>query len=243
MPVKPMSDMTDQDFVRCIGALGLQQREIAYELGIVLGRRKPLGRATISNYATGRMRIPNEVALAVYTLCERKAQALKILAADRDTRVSNLIQFQNSFRPYRRRDQHPTADRFMNRQNAEGTSTKLLAPYRIRLKYYPVLVQALAGWHAHVMTLARQYTDAARQKDYQLEVADLKALAASLPRALPYEAHVTKAEWQVIGRALRHMGTNPAINLYQHWKRHKGCGYPVRRPAPANELSSRGEVA
>ena len=236
MPRKQLSTMTAQDFVRAIGALGLRHKDMGRELARVLGRQKAVSLPSVSNYATGRQIIPLDIAQAVHTLCDQQATELEevsrlIKSRDFDTRVSNLIQYQNDKRrrSHRLDRAHSTAGRFMNRQSAEGMSTKLLAPYRIRLKYYPVLVRSLAAWHQRVLELARLYTDQARQRDYQLEVADIKALAAGLPRALPYEAHVSKAEWQVIGRALRHDGTKEAIALYQHWKKHKGCGFPVDR--------------
>lgn len=227
MPRKILSNMTDQDFLRAIGALGLRHKDIGHELARALGRQRAVSRSSISCYATGRNPIPLDIATGIQKLVDEKAAQLRDISASYETRVSRLIEYHNQRRRTNPSAPHMTEGRFMNRQTAEGTDTKLLAPYRIRRKYYPVLARSLAAWHAHVIELARKHTDQARQRDYQLEHADLKALAASLPRSLPYEAHVSKAEWQVIGRALRHDGSKEAIALYQHWKKHKGCGYPI----------------
>ena len=100
-----------------------------------------------------------------------------------------------------------------------------------------VYVEALSRWQLHVRELARTYTDEARQRDYSLEMHDIRAMASSAPRAVPYDVYIERSQWDVVSRALRHLATDPAHYaaahaLRTHWGKHRFSGYLARRRYP-----------
>ena len=222
---KPMSDMTAQQFVEAMAALGFNQKTMSVELARVLKRRRNYARPTISNYATGKAKIPVEVSQAIAHMCRERAERLRIAATSAEDMIGKLIVYTNQTQA--RFEPHRTEGRFMRRQNKPDTSTYPV--YRMNVERMDVLVSALASWQEKVRALAQQHSDEARQRDYALELAYIKAIAASLPRTLPYDVVIQRNEWGVISRALRHWNTPQAIALYQHWRRYKGCGFPPHR--------------
>lgn len=227
MPKKQLSTMTAQQFVEHVGALGLSYKEV----GPILGKSQP----TISCYATGRHPIPLEVAEALRDHINKKAAELKargeqLGAADV---VSSLIMYHNEHKdrslPYR------TEGRFMRRQPKGQPDTRVYPAYRMSRERYVLYVRALASWRDRVRELALEHTDAAHQRDYRLELADIKAMADCAPRQAPYDVLISRCEWDVVSRALRHLGKAdpslylPTEALRQHWARHKGAGYPKHR--------------
>lgn len=218
---KDLSDWTDQQFVEAVAALGMEYKDMARAL------RKH--QSTISSYSTGRQRIPREVAERITAMIDAKRESLKHISNMAHANIGQLITFHNE---RKQSVPHRTEGRFMRRQNTPDTSTYPV--YRMSRERMLVYAEALRVWHEHVTDLARTYTDEARQRDYRLELADLKALASSAPRNAPYDVCITRTEWQVIGRALLHLAKQPdkyrpAHALRSHWDRHKGCGFPVRR--------------
>lgn len=225
---KPMSNMTDSEFVRILGALRFDHIAMANELARVLQRRRAYSRAMISHYATGRCPIPLDVAQAAHTLCEEKARELHGITARGEYAVTAL---RNMHMGPSRKGHTATEGRFMNRQQGDGVNTTMLPPYRMRPKHYGTLVHALVAWKAHVHELAKKHGSPDHQKDYQMELADLRAIVTHMPRELPYEFHVQVSEWGVIARALRHYHqahqSKAAYAIYQHWRRHRGGGFPT----------------
>lgn len=229
---KPMSDMTAQQFVEAMAALGFNQKTMSVELARVLKRRRNYARPTISNYATGKAKIPVEVAQAIAHMCRERAERLRIAATSAEDMIGKLIVHTNQTQA--RFEPHRTEGRFMRRQGEADTRT--YPPYRLTAARMQTLLSALAGWQVRVRELAQQYTDEARQRDYALELADLKALVAALPRHAPYDVVIQRNEWDVISRALRHASTGQdattrgrANALRIHWSRYKGCGFPPHR--------------
>lgn len=229
---KPMSDMTAQQFIEAMAALGFNQKTMAVELARVLKRRRSYARPTISNYATGKAKIPAEVAQAIAHMCRERAERLRITAASAEDMIGKLIVHTNQTKA--RFEPHRTEGRFMRRQGKPDTRT--YPPYRLTPARMQTLLSALAGWQVRVRELAQQYTDEVRQRDYALELADIKAIVASLPKHAPYDVVIQRNEWDVISRALRHASTGQdpterarANALRVHWSRYKGCGFPPHR--------------
>lgn len=215
---KALSDMTAQDLLEHIAALGMNRKEFAAAVGKAL--------STVSNYTNGRFPIPQDVAQATVRLVQAKAQALHIRASNAAAQVGQLITLHNQTRAP---DKHRTEARFMRRQGEQDTTT--FPVYRMSVEKYAIYVQALAAWTEHVRSLAREHDDEARQRDYALELADLQALASSAPRNAPYDVVIQRNEWYVVSRALRHLAQSKpeALALYQHWRKYKGCGFPPHR--------------
>ncbi len=100
-----------------------------------------------------------------------------------------------------------------------------------------IYIMALSRWQLHVRELARTYTDEARQRDYSLELHDIRVMADSAPRAAPYDVYIERSQWDVVSRALRHLATDPdhyakAHALRTHWGKHRFSGYLARRKRP-----------
>lgn len=228
---KPLSNMTAQQFVEYTGALDLNYTQLAKEL------RK--SQPTISLYANGRQPIPLDVAQQLETMIDTRVQKLTELGAKLKANdvIGSLIIHANEQRMRGNPAPHKTTGRFMRRQGKPDT--RIYPAYRMSVERYKLYVRALASWQARVRELAIEHTDAARQRDYQLELADLKAMAAGMPRALPYDILLQHNEWDVVSRALRHLGTqSPELYracaaLRMHWSKHKGAGYPKHRHTDA----------
>lgn len=213
---KALSDMTAQDLFEHMAALGLNRKGLASALG--------KHTSTISNYLNGRFPIPQDVAQIVAKLVQERAQQLHIHAANATSQIGQLIAYHNQNKTP---ELHRTEARLLRKQGKPDTSTYPV--YRMNVERMGVLVSALAAWQGKVRELAQQHGDEARQRDYALELADIKAIVTSLPRSLPYDVVIQRNEWDVISRALRHWNTPQAIALYQHWRRYKGCGFPPHR--------------
>lgn len=212
---KPLSKMTAHEIVECQAALGLTARAFAQ----ALGKATP----TLSSYKSGRFAIPMEVANRTNELIQHEKQQIEKLASNINATITlgQLISFQNT---RKKSLVHNTEARFMRRQLP--VSTKTLPPYRMTKRQFTAYVAALASWHAHIKQLLRLYNDEARQRDYTLELADIKALATSAPRAMPYDVVIQANEWDVVSRALRHHGKAApyAYSFYQTWRKNRGAG-------------------
>lgn len=219
---KDLSNWTDQQFIECTAALGLDYKQMARALG--------KHRATVSHYVTGRQKIPRDVAERVLKMLDERRQQLSHVIGMGTASIGELIVYANE---HKRPVIHQTEGRFMRRQDPPDTRT--FPAYRMTAERFKVYAEALAAWTVRVRELALTYTDEVRQRDYRLELADLKAMAASAPRNAPYDVCITFTEWDVVSRALRHYATmgkdqyRKAHALRTHWKRHRGAGFPIRR--------------
>ena len=146
-----------------------------------------------------------------------------------DLRVSQLIKYRNS----RPKDAlHPTKDRIMRRQRNTTDSNVVLPTYRLSGASRELLVAALAEWWDEQKRRATAYVDKpAWLKDAQLELADIKAIAGTVPRVPPYDMHLTSSETDVAHRALRWLhkvsGQRAPLNLYLHWVAKRGTEYKL----------------
>jgi hypothetical protein len=220
---KQLSDWTDQNFVEAVGALGMEYKDMARALG--------KHQATISHYATGRQKVPRDVALKILGMIDAEREKLSHVYGMGQASIGQLITHHNE---HRKAGVHKTEGRFMRRQGQPDTRT--FPTYRMSVERYAIYVEALAAWSQRVRELAATHTDEVRQRDYKLELADLKAMSASAPRHAPYDVCITRTEWDVVSRALRHFAATgdradyrAAHALRTHWQRHRGCGYPIRR--------------
>lgn len=210
-----MSALTAQDIVEAQAALGITARELSAALG--------KHAATVSSYKSGRQPIPQEVAIKLAELLQHESQRIATMTNKVTSALSvgELITFQNT---RNKRTTHVTEGRFMRRQATNKSTT--LPAYRMTKRQFDVYVHALRSWQTEVRELARQHGDANRQRDYALELADIKAMAAIAPRAMPYDVVIESREWDVVSRALRHHSkTDPyAFSFYQTWRKNRGAG-------------------
>jgi hypothetical protein len=226
---KPLSDLTAQDFVEFTAALGLNYKGMAR----VLNKRQ----ATISGYVSGKHPIPMDVADQIKRLVDAKAKEFKELGyrINAASPVGSLIVCQNERKD--RNARYHTEGRLYRRQ--DKPDTRVFPAYRMSLERYQVYVKALSLWQARVLELAKTYTTEAHQRDYRLEMADIKLLADTAPRHAPYDILIEHSQWDVVSRALRHYATldhdcyRAAHALRSHWWKYRGSGYPVPRKKAA----------
>lgn len=218
---KPLSNMTAQEFVEAMAALGLNGRTMAIELD-----RHP---SLITRYQNGQP-IPTEIARRLEALLNAKRREIERVTGQVNASVGSMIVYNNQRKlPVL----HQNLGRFARRQRPPDMRTYPV--YRMSADKFAMYLEALSKWQARVRELALKYTDSARQRDYTLELADLRSLAESAPRHAPYDVCITRSEWDVVSRALRFYGTTAAHNLRCHWGRHKVVGYPRHRHQPTKE--------
>lgn len=220
---KPLSQMTAQEFVEIMAALGLNGRTMAQALN-----RSP---SLITRYMNGSP-IPVEIVHVLNDLLKAKRQEIELAAGVANATVGAMILFNNG---RKRPELHQTLGRFGRRQRKPDT--RLLPKYRMTRERMAIYLEALSRWQQHVRQLAATYNDEARQRDYQLEFHDIRAMAASAPRAMPYDVYIERSQWDVVSRALRHLATDPefyarAHALRTHWGKHRFSGYLARRRYP-----------
>jgi hypothetical protein len=226
---KPLSAMSAQDFVEATGALGLNYKQMAR----TLNKRQP----TVSGYATGRHPIPQDVAEQIGKLLDAHLKEVKELGyrVNAANPVGSLIVYHNERKD--RNEPHRTEGRFMRRTNKPDT--RVFPAYRMSLERYQTYIAALSSWNHHVRGLALKHGDEKRQRDYRLELADIKLLADTAPRNAPYDMYIEHSQWDVVSRALRHYASldsdkyRAAHALRMHWWKYRGSGYPVPRKAAA----------
>lgn len=218
---KPLSNMTAQQFIEIMGALGFNGRAMATALN-----RHP---SLITRYANGQP-IPTEIARRLKELLDAKRREIETATGEIEASIGSMIVFTNQRKVPAL---HQSLGRFFRRQRPPDTRTYPV--YRMSMEKFTVYSDALSKWQARVRELALHYTDAARQSDYRLELADLRSLAEAAPRHAPYDVCITRTEWDVISRALRHVGTNAAHALRTHWAKHRVVGYPRHRHSPTKE--------
>lgn len=221
---KDLSNMTDQQFIECVAALDMNYKQVATAL------RKH--QSTISGYASGRNPIPREIVASLQLMIDAKIKQLDAIYHIGKASIGQMITIANE---HKRPSVHQTEGRFMRRQDPPDTRTYPV--YRMSPERFKTYAEALAVWNTEVHRLAHIYTDEIRQRDYKLEIADLKAMAASAPRQAPYDVCITRTEWDVVSRMLRHYAKQgkaeyrAAHALRAHWNRHKGAGFPINRKA------------
>lgn len=212
------SDMTAQDFVNFVGALGGSYKEVGKLVG-----RSP---TAMSFYATGKMPVPQKVKdklLAAWKT--RQAELLEKYHKNVST-VEEMIIAGNELKQELAK---PAGPRLMNRAATPDTTTYPI--YRIDAQRVRVYLSALNGWAIAMRDARRQAGTEQALHNYDLELADIQSLAgfarSTIGKGAPYDFCITKTEWDVVSRALRHAQTSEAYALYQHWRIHKASGYPT----------------
>ena len=229
---KTMSDMSAQDLVEATAALGCNYKALAERIG--------RSHTSVSHYVNGKKPIPLDIAKAVGFLLEARAKEINLLA--RRTIVSAadigaMIVHTNEIRQASERQRGALARRALcMAHRLDPPDTRVWEPYRLGYRKVLTLARALVAWKQECESRLRTRLDDARRiRMHVLELADLKAIMASLPRTLPYEILFTHTEWEVIARSLRWFYSlnikshehASAYALYQHMRRHKHVGYPV----------------
>jgi hypothetical protein len=146
------------------------------------------------------------------------------------------------------------AGRLPRRQKHDPAQAETLPPYRVRQEYSTLLAAAIRAWGQECKHRYHHAASDAHQRDYRLELADLAAVMPRVPQdvrggaAHAFDISITKAEWDAISRALRHLARTthpkgncdgPAYVLYQHWRKHRFAGYPF---VPAVQKAQRDEL-
>lgn len=226
---KPLSNMTSQEFIEIKAALGYNRNRMAEALNKV--------GATITGYENGKP-IPVDVVERLSAILTERRKQIERTEGIVLANTGSMIVYQNE---RKKPELHQTLARFGRRQREPDTRTFPL--YRMSRERFMVYIEALSKWAAHVRELAREYTDVARQRDYALELADLKAMAETAPRNAPYDVCITRTEWDVVSRALRHLAASdrtkygPAHALRCHWAKYRGSGYPKHRSTQEGQTS------
>lgn len=219
---KPRSNWTQTEFIEVQAALGLSTNQLAHKL-----RRN---HSTISCYAHGHSHIPYEVEYQMTELLkQRRDQVAKALnTAATNLTTHNLITYTNEERMRAEPRSKPPA--LCARKFGMPEGNRLLGVYRLNHRKLGLYIRALALWDKRIRAVLREHPDAA---EWRKEHANLRVLAenakAMIKKGVPYEVCPTGSEIMTIGSALRHSGDSAARALYQHWRIHRGSGYPVRR--------------
>ncbi len=220
MSKKPLSEMSAQDFLTAMGALGLNVKTLAHRLG----KSAP----TVSRYCTGSMPIPVDVVQNLgHLIVERRAELSRIYTGAIDS-VQDMLVATNTVKP-----PAPRTDRRLAHRGAEP-NTSTFPAYRIQPRRITTYIRALEAWTGFVSERVKSPATQKELASMNLELADLKSLLSfargCAQQGGPYDIVITKSEWHVVSRALRHLYTQHedpnAFAMYQHWRRHKGSGYP-----------------
>lgn len=223
MPKISMSTLSAQDFIEMQAALGLKQFELARSLGVARG--------TASRYGTGSLRIPTSVADQLVIMLAARTKHLETLTGKVVDSVTDMIVETNIIRQDQERAEsrlHSSELTLANR--LKPPDNRVFPAYRLSAAKAAVYRAALESWSIEVeRRLKHVLGDANRIKMHRLEYDDLRALRESLSNHAPYEALITFTEWHTVARALRwhSKADSAAYAVYQHWRRHKGCGYPI----------------
>lgn len=221
---KQMSSMTAQEFVEITAALGLKY----YVLAQMLGR----SHTSVSHYSTGKKPIPTEVVEKLRELCALRAKELTALTnrvvdtvADMVIATNEIRSAPNSVSPDRLHSSELTLA-----HRLKPKSGRHYPPYRMTFERFTVFVRALALWQEECQRRVQKVlSDERRIRMHHYELSDIRAISAALPQHAPYEIVIEVEQWHVVSRALRFAGTNDARALWDHWRRHRGAGFPHTR--------------
>jgi len=230
MRKKQPSNMTPAQFNYVVGLLNKN-----YTQASKLINRSP---STTSQYVNGYKPIPLEVVrLLKEAVDERKAKLAQAGWLTQGSQLATDAQLMDANHRIRmeRAVEGPALPLLARRLRKDPDDLKLYPSYRMSGEKFKAYLTALNAWAAHIRTAMRQTTKAQLIKAYTLELYDLKALAeyarGAIQKGAPYDVCITRGEWYVVSRALRHLFRTERIDvafaLYQHWRTHKGFGYPI----------------
>lgn len=236
---KAMSTMTSQQFVEITAALGIKYIELAAKLG--------RSHSTVSQYSTGKKAIPAEIAQQLDTLIQARAAYINQLKGNLEGTQLDVGQLIVETNAIRQAAELRPSNKYRLMRRLQLPDHRPYPPYRLGERKTPIFARALASWRDEVrLRLKALLDDADMLRMHRLELADVEVLIDHVPRTLPYDITITRTEWDVVARALRHSyNSNPIENasayaIYQHWRAHKGTGYPYKR-APITQ--QQGEAA
>lgn len=218
--------MTAQRFVEITGALGGRFTIVARLLG--------LSAAMVSRYANGHSPIPMEVVTKLQGAIHDRIATIQTMGHEIDIKedvVSQLIVVSNEVK-----EDKPQRQPYLMRRDKPEDS-RVYPAYRMQYQRFAIFSEALALWHTACTARRQQASDIRDIKALDRELADLKVLAGNvrglLSRGAPYDMMITFSEWFVVSRILRHETNDAKYSLYQHWRHHKGPGFPRARSVDA----------
>lgn len=220
MSKKPLSDMSAQDFLTIMGALGID--------GTTLAQRLDRSTTAVSRYRTGSMPIPMDVAEKLRHMINERRATLAALYDGPLTSVEEILVASNTLKPKELRQDRRLAHR------AQSPVTTTFPPYRLAPGRVRTYIRALEAWLEFVTGRVTSPTSETELASMKLERVDVAALLESArgiqSRGAPYNIVITHAEWLPVSRALRHLASHHedphAFAMYQHWRKHKGTGFP-----------------
>ena len=223
MPRKKLSHTKHSFVFHARAALRLTCKRLADELGL----KQP----TISGYQRGNP-LPQETYLKIRQMLLARHAWLKTqncpdLKDPMDIHNMNVQQNLLDMAQGQKPGEHYQSGRLLRR--SDTPSTERFPAYCLTRARWEVYVLALSAQRKHVLWKQQHHTLALCQRDYRIDLANLKALAENLPRSLPYNVRLRHTDWPTVSSALRHLGTLPALALYDHWKKHRFSGFPVNR--------------
>ncbi len=221
---KPLSNMTAQRFVEIIGALGGTYKPVAVGLG--------KSTAMVSLYATGTRPIPVDVALRLGELVKQRQEELSRLGHHiSGDAVASMILVSNQLRQSR----PGRMAKLCRRMKPEDS--RVYPAYRLHPAKFDLFGRALTDWYQACVSQRQGASDIRDINAFDRELADLKVLignwAGRRDKGVPYDFYITFSEWFVVSRALRHQTNDAKYALYQHWRHHKGPGFPRVRSVDA----------
>lgn len=231
MRKKDHSKMTASQFAHLAGLLSHKYTDVARLL-----ERSP---STISQYINGRLPITKQVERDILTAIEERKRLLdKLITADKASRVMTDMELMDRNRELREEAaDKPKLPRLTRRDLITNERQRTYPTYRMSAEKMATYLAALNKWAAHIRAALSQAGDERSLKQYTLELHEIKAMASfargAIEKGAPYDVCITHAEWNVASSALRHLyqtdQSNIAYALYEHWRIHKGTGYPVKR--------------
>lgn len=256
MPKVSISNITPEQFALSISALGLSQTDLYMALR---NKRVPRQQPTISGYTTGRLKVPEKVAVVMDELLNEARAKLGLpamtglhrfeeKAAHLNTvTMGNLVAARHAGTSAERATNRE--GRLMKRQALSPTAAPY-PPYMVRARYSTVAVAALKDWGQHVVSLSRDPRYAAslpHQKDYRIELATIASIMASIPKEARGGSgcrfNLTLNELErlcfvsaLVEAARKQGGKGQPRSLYTHYRRYCYAGFDGRNKSKATKI-------
>lgn len=199
--------MTSAEFIRAFDKLGVTKWT---EVAKLIKR----SHVTVSQYANGRVPIPQEIADRVGAM----------LANPNDPAISiGIIQSQAPKRTMRHRLKPLPSAPFE------------LPPYLMKHSQYVLVIKALRLWRDECEHRAKFH----RSTEAKAELDALALLLPRLPITLPYVVRIYEHEWPVVSRALLYAARSgylpKARHFYQTWRKNRYVGSLQKPPVQSGD--------
>lgn len=202
-----------------------------YLTGAELAAKFGRAESTVSHYRTGRLKVPDEVLTILLRLLKERAAHIGRQAMDVETHMAAFVGASAVFHnTNEQRERKPGFyNRVRNREQRDYEERTILAAYRITMPRLAILRQGLVALHEK---LHDQLTKAPNSLTLTHALIDWKSVAGRV-RGLdkvtpPFTMRPSIADWRILSAAIRLVPGDEAYAFYQHWRRHKGSGWPYR---------------